>query len=87
MKRSLNVSIQTSDHSVVDRGSIEIINLQQGLHGQIIGRLTNLTAEDGGIAGMLEFNGPYAKACEELFCTNEHEPRLSIGVLGVCLTY
>ena len=87
MKRSLSVKIAAVDLAIVERGVVEVVNLQQGLHGQIIGRLTNLTAEDGGIAGTLEFTGPYAKACEELFCTNEQEPRLSIGVLGVCLTY
>jgi len=85
--RPLTVRIPIADPAIVDRGSIDIINLQQGLHGQIIGRIIDLSIADGVLNGRLEFSGPYAKACEELYCENEQEPVLTIGAFGVCLTF
>lgn len=85
--RSLRATIGVADPIAVVNGvtELELVTCNQ-LSMWVVGRVVELAVEDGKLVGTLEFSDTrYGKSSRELCETNELEPRLSVGTLGVML--
>ena len=86
MKRSLRTKITTGDHSIIERGTLDVISMQAGPGVLIVGTMTDLAVEDDAVMGTLSFTGQYADASLALY-ENAERCDLSLGAFGVCLNY
>lgn len=85
--RSLRAHIHVADPvAVVNRDTELDLVAYDNLRLWIIGRVRELSVENGQLMGTLEFkDSRFGKVARELFETNEQEPRLNVGSLGILL--
>ena len=84
--RPLRVTVPTTDHTIVERGTIPVISMQAGPSILIVGKMIDLAIESDAVVGTIQFVGQYSEASLALYETAER-CELSLGAFGVCINY